>query len=92
MTREYGKRDPSSHRTPAQVHAMDHGYNRVHQDRIVDHHRVRRAFEREGKVRKGDGKDIAHKHAKALGGSDARSNLKVQDASKNRAWQKEGLK
>jgi hypothetical protein len=26
-TKEYGKRDPSSHRTPEQIHATDHGYN-----------------------------------------------------------------
>jgi hypothetical protein len=26
-TKHYGKRDPSSHRTPEQIHAMDHGYN-----------------------------------------------------------------
>lgn len=49
---------------------------------------ARRQAEREGKVSKGDGKDVAHKKALINGGSNGKSNLKVEDASKNRGWRK----
>ncbi len=47
---------------------------------------ARRQMEREGKVSKGDGKDIDHKKHSANGKLDnSRSNLRVMDRSKNRA-------
>lgn len=47
---------------------------------------ARRQLEREGKVHKGDGKDVDHKKHKARGKlNNSRSNLRVLDASKNRA-------
>lgn len=47
---------------------------------------ARRALEREGKVRKGDGKDVDHKSHSARGKlNNSRSNLRVMDRSKNRA-------
>lgn len=47
---------------------------------------ARRQLEREGKVRKGDGKDVDHKQHKARGKlNNSRSNLRVMDKSKNRA-------
>jgi len=49
---------------------------------------ARREAERDGKVSKGDGKDVAHKKALINGGSNGKSNLKVEDKSKNRAWRK----
>jgi hypothetical protein len=98
-TRDYGKshprfaeggevRDPSSHRTPGQVHAMDHGYNVQHQDRIVMRHKARRTFMREGKVHKGDGLDVDHRDPLYKGGSNAPSNWRVRTAHANRGWAK----
>jgi hypothetical protein len=84
--RDYGKRDPSSHRTPAQIHKMDHGYNVVHQDRIVDRHKARRAMMRAGKVHKGDGKDVDHKVPLYKGGSNSPKNWRIRPASANRGW------
>jgi len=49
---------------------------------------ARRQAERDGKVSKGDGKDVAHKKPLISGGSNGKSNLKVEDASKNRGWRK----
>lgn len=47
---------------------------------------ARRQLEREGKVHKGDGKDVDHKKHKARGKlNNSRSNLRVMDKSKNRA-------
>lgn len=44
---------------------------------------ARRAAERDGKVRKGDGKDVDHKNMNPK--DNRKSNLKVMDRSKNRA-------
>lgn len=46
---------------------------------------ARRSMEKEGKVRKGDGKDVGHKKALAKGGSNSRSNLRVQSKKSNRS-------
>lgn len=40
--------------------------------------KARRQLEREGKVRKGDGKVVDHKQPLSKGGSTARSNLRVR--------------
>ena len=52
----------------------------------VDRRRTRRHAIADGKVAIGDGKDIAHKVAADSGGGMGKDNLKVEDASKNRAW------
>lgn len=44
---------------------------------------ARRAAERDGKVRKGDGKDVDHQNMNPK--DNRKSNLKVMDKSKNRA-------
>ena len=46
--------------------------------------KARRILEREGKVSKGDGKDVAHKDNNTANSS--RSNLSVQPKSKNRSF------
>lgn len=47
---------------------------------------ARREMEKDGKVHKGDGKDVDHKKHKARGKLDnSKSNLRIMDASKNRA-------
>lgn len=40
----------------------------------------------EGKVKKGDGKDVDHKKPLSQGGSTSKSNLRVVSASKNRSY------
>lgn len=54
----------------------------------VDRRRERRQAIARGEVRIGDGKDLAHKKAAANGGRTTESNLKVEDAGKNRDWRK----
>tara|TARA_Y100000385_G_scaffold265214_1_gene299297 strand:- start:543 stop:794 length:252 start_codon:yes stop_codon:yes gene_type:complete len=49
---------------------------------------ARDVMEKEGKVKKGDGKDVGHKKALAKGGSNKRSNLKVTSAAKNRSFKR----
>ncbi len=46
--------------------------------------RARRALEKAGKVRKGDGKDVAHKNGNPK--DNKKSNLGVQSKSKNRSY------
>ena len=43
---------------------------------------------KEGKVHKGDGKDVDHKKPISKGGSNKRSNLQVKPASKNRSFKR----
>lgn len=47
---------------------------------------ARAAMEKDGKVHKGDGKDVNHKKPMAKGGSNAKSNLSVTSKSKNRSF------
>ena len=47
---------------------------------------ARAIMEREGKVHKGDGKDVDHKQALSKGGKTVRSNLRVKPASANRSY------
>lgn len=55
-------------------------------NRREDNNRARAALMREGKVHKGDGKDVAHIKALDNGGKGTVGNLKVEDAKKNRGW------
>lgn len=50
--------------------------------------RARRALEKEGKVSKGDGKEVNHKKPLKAGGSNARSNIEITTRKKNRGWRK----
>jgi 5-methylcytosine-specific restriction endonuclease McrA len=47
---------------------------------------ARRKLEKEGVVKKNDGKDVDHKHPLSKGGSNTRSNLRAVSASKNRSF------
>ena len=49
---------------------------------------ARREAEREGKVSKGDGKDVDHKTPIRKGGTNADSNTRVVDKEDNRGWRK----
>jgi len=46
---------------------------------------ARATLAKTGAVKKGDGKDVAHKRSLMKGGTNARSNLTVQSKSKNRS-------
>ena len=46
---------------------------------------ARRRFEREGRVSKGDGKDVDHKNPMRSGGGNSDSNLRVRSVSSNRS-------
>lgn len=46
---------------------------------------ARRKLEKEGKVSKGDGKDVDHKKGLRSGGGNSRSNLRVRSRSANRS-------
>jgi hypothetical protein len=46
---------------------------------------ARRKLEKEGKVSKGDGKDVDHRKPLRSGGSNSRSNLRVRSKSSNRS-------
>lgn len=48
--------------------------------------KARRKLEKEGVVKKGDGKDVDHKKPLSKGGSNGRSNLRAVSASKNRSY------
>ena len=47
---------------------------------------ARREAEREGKVHKGDGKDVDHKTPLSKGGSNSKSNARVVSKSTNRSF------
>lgn len=54
----------------------------------VANNAARREMMKEGKVRVGDGKDVAHKKSLENGGSNAKGNLAVQSREQNRGWRK----
>jgi hypothetical protein len=47
---------------------------------------ARRTLMREGKVSKGDGKDVDHKTPISKGGGNGKSNLRVVDSNKNKSF------
>jgi hypothetical protein len=49
---------------------------------------ARAEMARDGKVHKGDGKDVDHKKMLDGGGTNAKSNLRVVDKETNRGWRK----
>ena len=50
--------------------------------------KARRMLEREGIVRKGDGKDVDHKQPLSKGGTTTRKNLVAKPASANRSFKR----
>ena len=82
------KRDPKSHRTPTQIRRQVEGYNAKPEmvKKRAMNNAARRELAKEGLVKKGDGKDVDHKKPLRSGGTNARSNLRVQPKSVNRGW------
>ena len=71
---------------PASVAKRKYNASEEQKTRRAQRNAARREMEKEGKVRKGDGKDVDHKEHKARGKlNNSRSNLQVMDKSKNRA-------
>lgn len=83
-----GKRDPVTHRTPAQTRKMDRGYNSTPEaiKKRSANNKARAVLSAEGLVHKGDGKDVDHIKPMRSGGLNARSNLRVISKSRNRGW------
>lgn len=54
----------------------------------VARNKARRMLEAEGKVHKGDGKDVDHKQPLSKGGATTRSNLRIKSASANRSFER----
>lgn len=75
-----GKRDPKSHRTPAQIEKMDRGYNARPgnvKKRVMD----KQARKKLG-LKKGDPRDAHHVKGHAAG--NGKGNLQAVHKSKNR--------
>jgi hypothetical protein len=51
-----------------------------------DRNSARRELEKDGRVHKGDGRDVDHKRPMARGGGNAKSNLRVTSPSANRSF------
>lgn len=54
----------------------------------MERNRARAALMKDGKVHKGDGKDVDHKKMLDGGGTNAKGNLRVVDKETNRGWRK----
>lgn len=71
---------------PASVAKRKYNQQPEQKARRAQRNAARREMEKEGRVRKGDGKDVDHVKHKARGKLDnSKSNLRVMDKSKNRA-------
>ena len=84
--RDYGKRDPSSHRTPAQIQKMDRGYNS--QPHIIQRRSDQNKARRMLGLKKGDPRDAGHIKMLDHGGKTVRSNLEPQSQHYNRGWRR----
>ena len=82
-----GVRDPSSHRTPAQIRKMDRGYNS--RPEMIR----RRGEQNKGRrmlgLEKGDPRDAGHLRPLDKGGRTTYKNIAPQSKKKNRGWRDE---
>ncbi len=62
------------------------------QKKRVENNRRRREAEKNGTVKKGDGKHIDHKIPLAKGGSSTKSNTRIVSAATNKGWRKKNPK
>ncbi len=76
MSRDYKKEYRNYQGKPSQIK------NRAKRNK------ARRELEKEGRVHKGDGKDVDHVKPLAKGGSNAKSNLRVKSKSANRSFKR----
>lgn len=93
MSRDYGKgvRSPTSHRTPGQITAMDHGFNHtpLHIAQRSDRNKGRRIMTKAVGAKAIQGKDVNHIKMVKDGGATTRGNLNIQSAHKNRGWERD---
>jgi len=84
------KRDPSSHRTPGQIKRKNAGYDARPENVKArsNNNKARRMMEKEGRVKKGDGKDVDHIKPQRSGGGTSKGNLRVRSQAANRGWNK----
>lgn len=70
--------------------AYDKAYNAKPEQvkKRMARNQARAELMRDGKVTKGDGKDVNHKKPLKRGGSNDKSNLEVTSQTKNRGWRK----
>lgn len=71
----------------------DREYNKYHKSatqkkRRAERNSARAKLAKEGRVHKGDGKDVDHKKPLSKGGSNKRSNLRVQSKHANRSYRR----
>ncbi len=80
------KRSPTGHRTPGQVkrHGRTYQASKEQIKKRGKRNAARKKLEKEGKVSKGDGKDVDHKRPIKKGGGNSRKNLRVSSVKKNR--------
>lgn len=82
-------RDPSSHRTPGQIHKMDAGYN--HKPETIR----RRGEQNKGRrilgLKVGDKRDAGHIKSLDRGGKTTKGNLEPETQKYNRGWRKRGV-
>ena len=85
MAEKGQRRDPTGHRTPAQVKRKDRGYNARPENikKRSMNNKARAMLKKEGVDVKG--RDVHHKKPLRSGGSNSRSNLAVASRAKNRA-------
>jgi hypothetical protein len=94
MAENNEKRDPSSHRTPGQIRRVNRDSDSLPRkiDQRTTNNRNRREFERDGRVRKGDGKDIDHRTPSRVAVPMREANLHVMSSSANRSKGSKGTK
>ena len=70
--------------------AYDKAYNARPEEvtKRVKRNQARAELMKDGKVAKGDGKDVDHKTPLKRGGGNAKSNLAVKSETANRGWRK----
>ena len=80
------KRSKTGHRTPSQRkrHDREYGARPDQKKKRAMRNKARRRKIKDGTVKKGDGKDVGHKVPLSKGGSNAKSNTKVQSRKTNR--------
>jgi hypothetical protein len=86
MAEDGDKRDPVTHRTRKQTtrHNKTYGDKPEQKEKDRKGHRIRYKLEKEGRVKKHDGKDVNHKTMLKDGGTNAESNIEVISKEKNR--------
>ena len=77
--------------SPERKAEYDKAYNATpeHKKERAMRNAARRELMREGRVHKGDGKDVDHKHMIKDGGGNAKSNLRVVSKKTNRGWRRD---